>query len=166
MDNTRRGGSDKGDSKIKPFQYAHFRIPLYKHPGVGLFQIFGPLWFLAFVNIIIFFQGNNLGGKMAAIATIVVAFIAFVPSVNAAIPRTPYIKLIDILVYHQVVAPGLTIIDSLITARTQPTNFIFVWSNSGWFIATIIIEIIVAFVVIVLFAIHKLYWERVYTAPR
>ena len=81
MDSTMQGFSDK-DIKIKPYQYTHFRIPLYKHPGTNLFEIFIPLWILAFINLIVFFQGNLLSEKLAIIATITLAFIAFVPTIN------------------------------------------------------------------------------------
>ena len=44
------------DKKHKHFQYTHFRIPLYKHPGVNLLEIFIPLWILGLINIFVFFQ--------------------------------------------------------------------------------------------------------------
>ena len=47
---------DMEDKKLKHFQYTHFRIPLYKHPGVNLFEIFVPLWILSFINLVVFFQ--------------------------------------------------------------------------------------------------------------
>ena len=44
------------DKKVKHFQYAHIRVPLYKHPGVTLLEIFIPLWILGLINIFVFFQ--------------------------------------------------------------------------------------------------------------
>lgn len=81
MESTMQGFKEK-DAKIKSFQYSHFRIPLYKHPGANLFEIFVPLWILAFINLTIFFQNNYLPEKIAIIATITLAFIAFIPTIN------------------------------------------------------------------------------------
>ena len=77
----KKDDDDKG-KKIKAFQYTHFRIPLYKHPGLDLFQIFVPLWILGLINLIVFFQENILADKMAIISTVTLAFIAFVPTIN------------------------------------------------------------------------------------
>jgi hypothetical protein len=135
---------------------------MYKHPGVNLFEIFVPLWILGFINIIVYFQANNLAEKLAIIATITLAFIAFIPTINETVPSTPEIKLIDILIYLEVLTTILTIIDSLITARIETVDFVFDYSVNGWFIATVIINLIVVAIVIVLFAIHKFYWEPTY----
>jgi hypothetical protein len=87
------------ESKIKNFQYVNFRIPLYKYPGVNLVQIFIPLWILGFITLLIFFQDTALSGRIASIATLTLAFIAFIPTINSQIPQTPYIKLVEILIY-------------------------------------------------------------------
>jgi hypothetical protein len=90
----------KGDNeKVKHFQYVHFRIPLYKYPGASLINIFLPLWVLGFINLLIFFQDIALSGRIGAIATLTLAFIAFIPTINDQIPQTPYIKGVEILVY-------------------------------------------------------------------
>ena len=44
------------EKKIKHFQYVHFRIPLYKHPGAALLSIFIPIYVLGFINLVVFFQ--------------------------------------------------------------------------------------------------------------
>ena len=84
---------------MKQFQYAYFRIPLYKYPGANLISIFIPLWVLGFINLAIFFQEPSLSGRIAAIATLTLAFIAFIPTINETIPQTAEIKLVEILVY-------------------------------------------------------------------
>lgn len=82
------------DSKIKNYQYAHFRIPLYQFPISNLVNIFVPLWLLGFINLLIFYQSPDLAGRLAIISTLTLAFIAFVPTINEKIPQTPYIKLV------------------------------------------------------------------------
>ena len=80
---------DMEERKHKHFQYVHFRIPLYKHPGVNLFEIFIPLWILGLINLFVFFQENVLADKMATIATVALAYVAFIPTINATVPNTP-----------------------------------------------------------------------------
>ena len=95
---------------------------------------------------------------MAIISTVTLAFIAFVPTINETIPNTPKAKMIDYLIYLQVLTTILTMIDSLITFRNEPTAFVFEWSTNGWFIATFIINAAAALVIVIMFIIHKVYW--------
>jgi len=82
------------DKLLKHFQYAHFRIPLYKNPGTNLLAIFVPLYVLGLINLIVYFQDNRLADRIAVIATLTLAFIAFIPTINDQIPETPYVKLV------------------------------------------------------------------------
>jgi hypothetical protein len=82
------------DLKIKHFQYVHFRIPMYMYPGANLVSIMLPLWILSFINLLIFFSSNDLGSRISSVATLILAFIAFIPTINSQIPDTPNIKLI------------------------------------------------------------------------
>jgi hypothetical protein len=95
----RKKQTGDADPPIKNFQYAHFRITMYKYPGVNLISIFVPLWILGLINLFIFFQERALANRIAGIATLTLAFIAFIPTINDTIPQTPNIKLVEILVY-------------------------------------------------------------------
>jgi hypothetical protein len=79
---------------VKAFQYAHFRIPLFKNPAISVFSIFVPLWIIGFINLFIFFQERGLSGRIASVAVLTLAYIAFVPTINDQIPQTPTIKLV------------------------------------------------------------------------
>ena len=85
---------EEDDTKIKNFQYANFRIPIYKFPGSNLVSIFIPLWVLGFINLLVFFQDTVFSTRIATIATLTLAFIAFIPTINESIPKTPYVKLV------------------------------------------------------------------------
>ena len=45
-------------SLIKPFNYAHFTIPLHKKPYVTIITIFLPLWLLSIIMLGIYFQNS------------------------------------------------------------------------------------------------------------
>ena len=87
---------------------------------------------------------------MATIATVTLAYVAFIPTINATVPNTPEIKLVDILVYLQILTTILTMIDSLITARTKDATYIFEWQSNGWFWVTVIISGLVVITVVCL----------------
>ena len=85
--------------------------------------------------------------------------------INKKIPPSPHVKLIDILIYLLVLTNGLVVIDSIIVFRQSDPNYLFDWRTDGWFIATIIINMIVVFIILVMFILHKVFWERIYTKP-
>ena len=68
---------------------------MYKYPVSSLLEIFIPLWILAAINLGIYFQDCNvLADKIAGIATVTLALIAFIPTINEKIPQTSIVKLI------------------------------------------------------------------------
>ena len=68
---------------------------MYQYPVSSLLEIFIPLWILAAINLGIYFQDSNvLADKIAGIATVTLALIAFIPTINEKIPQTSMVKLI------------------------------------------------------------------------
>jgi hypothetical protein len=68
-------------------------------PFTSLATIFLPLWLLAVLNLGIFFQPEGLSDRIAAIASLALAFIAFIPTIRGQIPPSPNIVFVEILVY-------------------------------------------------------------------
>jgi hypothetical protein len=153
--------------KIKNFQYIHFRIPLYKYPLSSLISLCVPMWVLAFINLSIYYATCNVvADKIATIATVTLAFVAFLPTVNEKIPQTSVIKLIEVIIYVQIGTTFLTLIDSLENRNMDPTVYETTWMSNPYFMITLIINIICAAIVIVLSLVHKIWWENVYTRKR
>lgn len=149
-------------SKVKDdgnFQFAQFRIALYKYPGSSILSIFVPLWILGFINLFIFFQDRTLSDRIAAIATLTLAFIAFIPTINEQVPKTPQLKIIDMLIYLEVFASVLCLIQSFL-GRDYTDEYD--WSTDPFYIATIALNLLTIFVELTLFIVHKAYWERKY----
>lgn len=80
--------------KAKYFQYTHFVIPLYKYPGNSLATIFIPLLLLALLSLGIFFQQNDLSNRISSIATMVLGYIALIPSIKEQLPPSSRITII------------------------------------------------------------------------
>ena len=53
--------------------------------------IFIPLWLLSVINLGIFFQDNALADRIASIASLMIAFVALIPTIREQIPPNPKI---------------------------------------------------------------------------
>lgn len=129
-----------------------------------MFEIFIPLGALAFMNLLVFFKASNISEKLAILTTISLAFIGFMPNIGEIIPTTYEIKLIHTLVHLAVFASFLTILDSApnVSMPYEALN----WTVNGWFIYAMITIIVVFLTIIIIFVVHKLYWEKVYLLRR
>ncbi len=73
-------------------------MPVYKFPGISILTIFLPIEILGAIGLLVFFQEPALSNRLMTIATLILAFVAFLPTINESIPQTPTIKLVDILI--------------------------------------------------------------------
>jgi len=89
----------KPPTAVKPFQYIHFVVPLYKYPGNVLATIFIPIFLLALVSLAIFFQDPELSGRVGSIATMILGYIALVPSIKEQLPPGARLTVIEIIIY-------------------------------------------------------------------
>ena len=155
------------EKKLKNYQYAHFRIPMYKHPVSSLIEIFIPVWVLAAINLGIYYQESNVvADKIASIATVMLAFVAFIPTINEKIPPTKFIKLIEIILYIQIGTTLLTLFDSLSVRKENSATYETNWKTNIFFSVTLWINILCFILVILLLLLHKFWWEGVYTKER
>lgn len=69
-------------SRVKPFNYAHFEVPVYKVPDVAITTIFFPLWFLAILTLGIYFQDNGLADRIISLSSLMIAFVALIPVIR------------------------------------------------------------------------------------
>jgi hypothetical protein len=58
---------------------------MYKVPDESIGTIFLPLLLLGIINLCIFFQDYKLSGRIASVASLMIAFVAIVPVVRAKI---------------------------------------------------------------------------------
>lgn len=112
--------SKDDDKKIKNFQYASFEATIYKRPLASLFNIFFPLWGLALINLVIYFQSTNLAERIASIATLMVAFIALDDNIRIQIPPHPKVLFIEYLVYAEITASLVCLWHSFMLRNVDP----------------------------------------------
>lgn len=146
---------------MKYFQYAYYRIPLYKYPSTSIINIFIPLWILGILNLAIFFQDYDFGGRVASLATLTLAFVALVPTIYAEIPPNPEIVLVELLVYAETFTSMICLLDSFLLRRTDP-SVEFEWSTDIYFLLSLAITVMNIGIVLVMFLFHRFKWEVYY----
>lgn len=142
------------------YQFTHFRIPIYKYPGLSILTIFIPIWILGLIGLGVFFQEQGFGARLATVAVLILAFVAFLPTINNSIPQSPNIKLVDLLILLQITSTILLLVESFQIKDVE--GFVFEWQKSNYFLISLAFNATTVAVVTFLFIIHKLFWERKY----
>ncbi len=93
--------------------YAHFTIPLYKYPVPTLSTIFLPIWILNLINIAIYFSAPDLSNRLSSVATLMIAYVALIPTVRSKIPANAAPTFVEILVYFQALISMLSVIQGI-----------------------------------------------------
>jgi len=114
-----------------------------------------------------YYQDSNvLADKISSIATITLALIAFIPTINEKIPPTKTFKLIEFIIYLQVFTTFLTLLDSIIHRKDDPTAYETNWETNPFFMITLLFNIAFIAIITGLITFHKLWWENLYTKER
>lgn len=75
-----------------------YEIPVYKKPGVFVLTIYFPQFVLAWLALAIYYQTYSVDSRLANIAVLLLAYIAFIPSIRSQMPPVPYITFNDSLI--------------------------------------------------------------------
>jgi len=112
--NTSKSGEDrdKQTTKAKYFQFTHFVIPMYKYPGNSLATIFIPIFLLALLSLGIFYQDNNLANRLGSIATMVLGYIALIPSIKEQLPPSAKVTFIECFIYISTLCCLFSLVES------------------------------------------------------
>lgn len=85
---------------------------MYKHPTDTLATIFCPTVILGLVNLFIFFQAVDIGGRIQSISTILVSFVGMV-TILGTILRNNQISIASILVYLMILTSMLCLYQTI-----------------------------------------------------
>ena len=61
-------------------------IPLVKDPTTGLQSIYLPLLILGVLNLLIFIQGSDMGGRIGSVSVVALALFALIPTIISQVP--------------------------------------------------------------------------------
>jgi hypothetical protein len=64
-----------------------------------IITIFFPFLLLAIINLCVFFQDYKLSERISSIATIMVAYTTFLPTIRQSIPKSPNAIMLDYILY-------------------------------------------------------------------
>jgi hypothetical protein len=132
-------------------------IPVYKFPGNAWATIFIPVIMLAILSTSLFFYKSSPSEKIGTIATIVLGFIALIPSIKDQLPPSQRITLSEIIVYIEAINCMLSLAENL-----------FHLSRSKWiggnslFIFSLTLHLVCIGSAFSLLMIHKFRWEPSY----
>ena len=143
--------------KVKYFQYTHFVIPLYKYPGNYLITIFLPILMLALLSLAIFFQDSELSGRIGAIATMILGYIALIPSIKQQLPPSSKLTVVQFLVYIQALSCMLCLYESFIIRDLE--TYQFIWYENINFLLCLSIHGFIFLFIAGLYFIHKVKWQ-------
>ncbi len=143
---------------IKYFQYAYFNIPMFREPLTSLVTVFIPLWLLGLINLGIYFQDKDLGSRIGSIIGIMLAFIAYIPTIDAAIPPSSNIVFMEGLVYMQSFASLMTFIHSMRIKDYK--EFKLVWYETPEYWITLVVTAGSVLMVTILMIAHYCYWAK------
>lgn len=150
----------KGKVKAKYYQYSHFVIPLYKYPGNALATIFIPIFLLALLSLGIFFQSNDLSNRLSSIATMVLGYIALIPSIKEQLPPSSRITIIEIVIYISTLCCLFSLLESFLI--DEDSSYVFNWRTNYLFLFCLWTHLGVFIFIIVLMLLHKFKWEPSY----
>ena len=86
--------NNKNDIQYAPV--ITFKLAFYRKPFSTLFNCLGPLVAMMFVPLAIYFQPNELADKLASLIILLLAIIAYFPTLRDGLSSMPYITITDI----------------------------------------------------------------------
>jgi len=104
-----------------------------REPWHVLLTIVFPIIILDLITLAVFATENDLSSKIGNIATLVLALIAYLPTVRAEVPSVAYFTLCDSLVYSCILINGIALLDAvLINYIDHPLITKIVFSIAGF----------------------------------
>lgn len=112
------------------------------------------------MNFGVFFELNDMSNRDGSLATFLLAYIAFLPTIRDNLPETPKIVFTEILVYIQIIVSLLCFFYSLNVNGVE--DYTFAWDSDAAFLVCLSLTLLNMFTVVSMFLIHKIFWERYY----
>ena len=113
--------------KVDTWNVAVFEFKLFRYPLTTVIEILIPAVFLALINLAIYFQEVGLSNRISSIATLLVAYTTFLPTVRQRIPPSPRLTLIEVLLYAIMLSSSLCLLRSFIDRNINPNEYEFQW---------------------------------------
>jgi len=148
----------------KPSLYDYYPIfnvdiGVYRQPLHMIVTTIGPLFILQILLLAIYLQGDDIGGKIGNIATLLLAIVAFIPSVRAEIPSLSYLLFTDYLIYSAILQSLIGMLEAVVYSYHQEK-----WVTRSFFIVSACFPALFAIIIIwrcIKYLENRSFWDRV-----
>ena len=72
---------------------------MFRSPEDSILNIFLPLILLGVINLGIFFQDSAIDSRIQSITSLMIAFVALIPTIQDEIPSHPKMTIVEMMVY-------------------------------------------------------------------
>ncbi len=133
--NTLQANTDKVVAKPSLYDYYPIflvEIGVYRQPLHMVITTIAPLFILQIILLGIYAQdGQDIGSKIGNIATMLLAIVAFIPSVRAEIPSASYLLFTDYLIYSAILQSLIGIVEAVVYSHFEKA-----WITRAFFIVS------------------------------
>lgn len=128
---------------------------MYRHPFTFLLMVFLPIILLGLFTLTVFFQPPELAGRIASLATLLVAYTAFFPTVREQIPPFPIITYFEMGLYGVMGTSLLCLLRSFLDSFEEPYKYD--WKNDPIYLICIVTDAVFSLAVVVGMIIFKVF---------
>lgn len=152
-------------SYLKYYPGIKFNIALYKDPFSIIMNAYFPMFVLSLLTLMIYLQEFQAGDRIANISVLLLAFVAFIPTVRSIIPPVNYFTLADFVIFCNFLGTGFVMIETLIQvrqkdalseSRSQLYTYVFFGLSAMCFALPNAI-------VLILYFLHMVVWKKSYS---
>ena len=120
---------------------------------------------LGVLNLAVFFQENSLSGRVSSLATIMVAYAAFLPTIRDRIPPSPSITAMDLILVALCSNCMLCLLRSFLDFSQDQSIYLYDWKQDAFYLLCLTTIITVVLIILIALLIYKVVWEPIYNKP-
>jgi len=103
-----------GRKRIEYSPQVTLNFALTRSPWNYFLTVLVPNFILQLLSLILFFTEDDFEERVKNITILILAIVAFLPTVRAGLPHIPYITLMDLIIYSSVANVGLCVLATII----------------------------------------------------
>ena len=89
-----------------------FTMGFFKSPFLMVINAYFPMLMLSLLGLMIFKQDADTGERIANISVILLAYIAFIPTVRSIVPQVTYFTLADAILFFNFLGTGVLMLET------------------------------------------------------
>ncbi|CDW83184.1 UNKNOWN [Stylonychia lemnae] len=155
------------EKTLNYYPAVRYEIAFYQQPGVSIISAYLPVFVLSFVGLAMFDSPVDLASRISNVAVLLLAYIAFIPSLRSLMPPVPYITMNDGIIGLNLIACLLILLESYLqayNARNESPDIEYEKLLRQIFKIVVLIVFTLPMVIVFLLSLlYYLYWQRLYS---